>query len=747
MPSVHPDARAMNYSASKRVRLPDWLFVLVLGMGVIVCLVLAAAERHQNGESTRVFITELSASGLASIADDDGDRSDWIEIGNLGSEAVNLAGWCLTDDFRKPARWRFPEINLAPGQRVVVFASGKNRRETGRPLHTNFKLNDRGEYLALLKPDGQTIAHEFLPKYPRQRGVVSYGLREGIVPGDNHVGVPAGGYSFFHQPTPGHTNTGEILGLVGELKASTAGIIADSALALTLTTRTPGARIVYTTDGSIPSATNGVVYRNSLRIDTTRVVRAAAFRNGFAPTETLTRSFIFPEHVAWQTGKDFPKFWGFTNGEPVAAFYEMDHRITGSPTYQKDLLNGLRSLPSLSIVTDPDSLFDAKRGIYAHPMETGRDWERAVSAEMIYPDGRRGFQINCGLRVQGGWNRRPEECPKHSLRLIFKKQYGSPRLDYPLFGPEGIHEFETVILRGGCNNTWLHWSGVERQRGDYIRDQWMRETSAAMGQPAARGQFVHLYLNGLYWGLYNLTERPSAPFLAGNQGGHPSDYDTRNSDKVLSGDTNAWDKLFTLANAGVSNAVAWQQVRSLLDVTNFADYMILNYYGANADWDRSSNWYAGRRRDPSGPYQFFVWDGERTLEQADDDRMDFDDDQSPLRLFQKLKESPGFRSVFADRVRKHCTGDGVLTPQRAADRFRKLANLLDLPIVAESARWGTYRNDFHRYKEGPYECYTRDDHWRPEVQRLMNGYFPQRTEAFLKILERRGLWSAADDTK
>jgi hypothetical protein len=275
----------------------------------------------------------------------------------------------------------------------------------------------------------------------------------------------------------------------------------------------------------------------------------------------------------------------------------------------------------------------------------------------------------------------------------------------------------------------------------------MRETSAAMGQPAARGQFVHLYLNGLYWGLYNLTERPSAPFLSAIQGGHSSDYDTRNSDKPLSGDTNTWDKLFTLANDGVSNAAAWQQVRSLLDVTNFADYMILNYYGANADWDRSSNWYAGRRRDPSGPYQFFVWDGERTLEQSDDDRMDFDDDQSPSRLFQKLKESPEFRTVFAERVRKHCTGDGVLTPQRAVERFRKLADSLDIAIVAESARWGSYRNDFHRYKEGPYECYTRNDHWRPEIQRLLNDYFPQRTDSFLKILERRGLWSAATDTK
>ena len=736
----------MPNQSQSRWTLPGWAFVLVLALGAIACLVVAARARPNTSPSSHLFITELAASGLADLSDEDGDNVDWIEITNFGDEPAALANWCLTDNFRNPARWRFPNVILAPGQRLIVFASGKDRRDPRRPLHTNFKLNDRGEYLALVKPDGQTIAHEFLPKYPRQRGAVSFGLREGLRLGDGRAGVPAGAYTYFEQPTPGATNTGEVRGLIADLKASTAGAVSDSTVVLTLTTRTPGARILYTTNGSPPTEAIGLLYRRPLRIATTTVLRAAAFRPGFAPTEILTRSFIFPESVAHQTGAGFPKFWGFTNGQPVAAFYEMDRRITGSPDYQQDLLDGLCALPSLSIVTDRDSLFDPTHGIYAHPMETGRDWERAASAEMIFPDGRPGFQINCGLRVQGGWNRRPEECPKHSLRLLFKKPYGAVHLDFPLFGPEGVHEFETVILRGGCNNSWLHWSGEERHRGDYLRDEWMRETAAAMGQPAARGQFVHLYINGLYWGLYNLAERPSAPFLAGIQGGKSSDYDSRNSDKALSGDTNTWDRLFTIVNAGVTNAAAWQQVTSLLDVTNFADYMIVNYYGANADWDRASNWYAGRRRDPPGQYQFLVWDGERTLEQVADDRMDFDDDQSPSRLFQKLKENPDFRALFAERVRRHCLGEGALTPPRAAERFRKLANSLDLAIVAESARWGSYRNDFHRYKEGPYERYTRNEHWRPEIQRLLNDYFPQRTEAFLNILERRGLWSPSVDS-
>ncbi len=735
----------MTDSHQARRALPEWVFALALALGAVGCFLLVGRGQPEVPAEGHVFITELAASGPADLPDEDGDRADWIELANFGAEPVALANWCLTDNFHKPDRWRFPAINLAPAQRIVVFASGKDRRDPRRPLHTNFKLNEHGEYLALVKPDGQTIAHELLPKYPPQRGGVSFGLREGLQLGGAHAVVPAGGYTYFDHPTPGATNIGEVRGLVAELKSSAAGAVLDSPVALALNTRTPGATIYYTTNGSVPSETNGLVYRRPLTIAATTVLRAAAFRSGFAPTEILTRSFVFPEQVAQQTSAGFPGFWGYTNGQPVAAFYEVDWRISDSAEYQRDFRAGLRALPSLSLVTDLGNLFDPARGVYANPLETGRGWERPVSAELIFPDGQRGFQINCGLRVQGGWNRRPEECPKHSLRLLFKKQYGSGQLDFPLFGAEGAHQFETVILRGGCNNTWLHWSGAERRRGDYLRDEWMRETAAAMGQPAARGRFVHLYLNGLYWGIYNLTERPSESFLASRQGGQAADYDSRNSNKVLSGDTNAWAQLFGLVNAGVTNHVAWEQVSRLLDVTNFADYMLLNYYGANADWDRASNWYAGRRRHPAGPYQFFVWDGERTLEQVADDRMDFDDDQSPSRLFQKLKDNPEFRALFAERVRWHCLGAGALSPASAAERYRQLADTLELPIVAESARWGSYRCDFHRYKEGPYERYTRNEHWRPEINRLLTDYFPRRTEAFLQILERRGLWSAPPD--
>jgi hypothetical protein len=325
------------------------------------------------------------------------------------------------------------------------------------------------------------------------------------------------------------------------------------------------------------------------------------------------------------------------------------------------------------------------------------------------------------------------------LRLAFRRKYGAGNLKAVLFDEPGPREFDGLILRAGCNNTWLHWSGFERGHGDYLRDQWMRDTYAAMGRPSARGRFVHLYLNGLYWGLYNLTERPDEHFAADHFGGKAEDYDARNADNILSGDDAEWKAMLALANRGLTNANASTAIAEQLDLPAFADFMIVNLYGGNADWDRASNWYAARRRSPPGPFHFFVWDGERTLESADANTLAQDDDQSPLRLFQRLRENSDFCRLFAERALLHCSDRGALTPQAAADRYRRISQQIDLAMVGESARWGDYRRDVHRHKTGTFELYTRNAHWRPEVNRLINEFFPMRTGILLEQFRAVGL--------
>jgi hypothetical protein len=151
------------------------------------------------------------------------------------------------------------------------------------------------------------------------------------------------------------------------------------------------------------------------------------------------------------------------------------------------------------------------------------------------------------------------------------------------------------------------------------------------------------------------------------------------------------------------------------------------------------------RAPPSpGQFHFFVWDGERTLENAEANTIHFDDDQSPMRLFQKLRENPEFRMQFADRVQQQLLGDGALTQRHAAERFQAWIARLDTPIVAESARWGDYRRDVHPYKVGPYFLHTREEHWRPETRRIIEQFFPRRPQAILKQFRRENLYPKID---
>ena len=129
--------------------------------------------------SQTVLISEFLASNDDGLADEDGDFEDWIELYNQGEISVNLGGWYLSDDPENPTRWSFPAIELSAGGYLVLFASGKDRRDPAANLHTNFKLGSSGEYLALIRPDAATIEHEYSPLYPRQRENISYGLNMG----------------------------------------------------------------------------------------------------------------------------------------------------------------------------------------------------------------------------------------------------------------------------------------------------------------------------------------------------------------------------------------------------------------------------------------------------------------------------------------------------------------------------------------------------------------------------------------
>jgi hypothetical protein len=556
-------------------------------------------------------------------------------------------------------------------------------------------------------------------------------LAAGAIPGANQLRILSK-----------HPGDGERGASGGAVVFDHPGGFCESPFALAVSAPTAGATIYYTTDGASPQPPSGLLYVQPIAITATTIVRASAFSQGTNLTGTAARTYLFVPDILKQTGAQFPRVWGTNQGQPVPAHYGMATAGLENAASRQAVAEGLRSGATLSVIADPDDLFSKETGIYAHPLERGTAWERPVSVEMMDAEGRSLFHCAGGMRIHGSASRHPEESPKHSFRLTFRPRYGSPRLHFPVFGPGGAQEFDSLILRAGHSNSWLDSNGEGRRRADYIRDEWMRRSMLAMGYPSVRGIFVHLYLNGLYWGLYNLCERPGSSLLGAGPNDPAPEFDGRKADKIESGDEVAWAKMMALANSGVGDERSYQAILEYLDLPELVDYLILNLYAGNSDWDRSANWYAARPRIPGGRFRFFVWDAERTLEAADADTIDFDDDECPARLFQKLSENAKFRPFFAERVQLLCSNNGPLVPKVAAERYRALANSIQKAVPAEAARWGTYRRDVHPYKTGPYERYTCEEHWRGEVSRILNDYFPERLTFLLNQFRERGLFPA-----
>ena len=132
---------------------------------------------------TGVVISEFQASNNSTIADEDGDFSDWIELYNSSPDPVDITGWHLTDDASRLSKWTLGDVDrpitLQAGEFKLIFASGKDRTDPASELHTDFRLSADGEFLALVEGDGMTIASQYAPKYPTQLEDHSYGLTNG----------------------------------------------------------------------------------------------------------------------------------------------------------------------------------------------------------------------------------------------------------------------------------------------------------------------------------------------------------------------------------------------------------------------------------------------------------------------------------------------------------------------------------------------------------------------------------------
>jgi hypothetical protein len=223
----------------------------------------ATVAVHLVQPANHLVISEFMADDESTCADEEGEFSGWIEIHNPTGNPVDLAGYFLTDDAARPLGWGFPSTNIAAGGYILVFASGKNRAVAGRPLHTHFKLNNSGEYLALVGP-GPTTLHAFAPTFPPQRPDIAYG----ILSGDPTLVQPLA------VATPGLPNN-EALPPPEPVRFSRLAGFFTQPFTVSLSAADPTAEIFFTVDGSSPK-TMSTRYGTPIPIAATTRLRAVA---------------------------------------------------------------------------------------------------------------------------------------------------------------------------------------------------------------------------------------------------------------------------------------------------------------------------------------------------------------------------------------------------------------------------------------------------------------------------------------
>ncbi|MFO7658190.1 MAG: FN3 associated domain-containing protein [Bacteroidales bacterium] len=523
---------------------------------------------------------------------------------------------------------------------------------------------------------------------------------------------------------------------------------------LELTTKTPGGKIRYTLDGSKPSPTNGQDYSNPVTISSNAMVRAYTNASNFNDSKIKTHSYIFHEQVIRQKNNMLEDYgYDYSSKETGKVFWteEMDPEIVDAPAYKDEIIKGLKDIPTLSVVMAKKDLW-GENGIHwgKNLDNTSDDFERECSVEMIYPDRYRGdtlknWQENCGIKIQGGGGRWDQGTYDHkqSFTLVFKNIYGKGKLKNEIFAdaPHGREstcgKYDKIILRAGHNKSW--GADKDREKSVYTRDQLGRDLQILMSGFGSHGTFVHLYLNGKYWGLYNPCERPDHDFLANNLGGESEDYfyakgKDINASNDRTGEPGQSRLRFFEATSKDYSRMPFDEMQNWVMVDqSIASFLV---YGYSNPGD-GPQYYYGNNNNPPGPVVWIPWD----IEDSFDGGSRRSGPPSVSNMVKSKKSGDNgfnafwanidFRMYFNDQVYKHFFNDGVMTDENVIKVWDKLNNYIYKAIVCESARWGDERST------NPMD---RDHEWEAARLGVLND-LKGRGSYFISMLQNEGYFS------
>ena len=613
-------------------------------------LSLAAATAAQS----QIVINEI-CTGTDTLAYKQ-HSCDWVELYNAGSADVNLKGYALSDNPKKPRKHVIDcDAVIIPGGHVVVLCN-----DLGTGLNAGFKLSsDGGEEVVLSDPNEEIIDQVTTPQLPDD---YSYGR---ISDGSSTWGV-------FDVATPGIRNSNASSLCPTPVISPTAGFF-TSTQKVTITCSDPSATIYYTTDGSTPT-TASRKYTSAISVSKTSAIRAIAISSGYKNSKVAT-----------------------------ATYFINDREMT---------------LPVVSLVTDNKNFYDNRIGIYVegtngvagkcsdNPVNWNQDWERPVHIE--YFDKNQILQLSqdAGVKITGTCSRTNA---MKSLRIVARKQYGDNRLRYKFFDKKDISEFKSIVLRNGGNDF----------QGTMLRDALITglAASGSMDVDIQALQPAAVFLNGEYLGMHNIREKVSDHFAEENYGAESDlvdllEYKGSNEIGVIDGYSKDYETLLSYVQShSLATQANYDHVAAEIDIDNFIDYWVAQIYVGNWDWPNNNiKWWRARGKNTKWRWILFgteyscnVYGSQQPSENSVKRCLDEYADGNPLGfshgvnlLMRKLLENAEFKAKFLQRFTYHM--DHTFKYARVKEFSDSLRNLVKTEFLNYQApkyyswlgpnRWG-----------------------------------------------------------
>lgn len=697
----------------------DWRFMLILFMVLIL---------SNQGRAQHVIINEVMASNAGTIADEDGDYEDWIELFNYGEEDINLEGFGLSDDYGDLFRWYFPEVVIGPGEYLLVWASGKNRRLPGKPLHTIFSISSAGEEVLLTAPDG-TIVDELEPVY------IPTGITIGRIPGD------ASSWYYFDEPTPGTANTTNPWeGIQGPPDFSHPGGFYTSDFFLELSAGDE-TMIYYTLDGSVPDSAN--VGGTTFQYKNQYPEHPGSPVGPFLERSFRTHKYSDPIHISDHTGNPDGIHLintSFTEMPLVPQDEVAEGVVVRARAYREGYLPGKVAthtylpgegifdrfdLPVVSVAIPDTSLFEYSRGIYVagkafdnwrkdHPDAdiwpaapanwgySGFGWEREMHLELFDAGGSALLRQNLGMRIHGGWSR---SNPKKSLRVYARNIYDTDNEIHHVFFPgqgrtldgRDLDVFKRLLFRTGGNGN--------RIIRDVVAQDLMQNTHVGIqrAEPA-----VH-FVNGVYWGLMNFRDRQDRYHIAYEYDIDPDNViiidspykitGTGQLEEGVPGDLEYFNMFYRLVTQNdMSDDMMFNMAAGQLDMDSYIDYYLSFIYLANSDWGGRDHvgakhfrfWRVRERSQKpfqDGKWRIMIWDFDNGFSDYNYDLLTdvFDPENEPSAIILNLFENEWFRHRFINRLADLMNTHFL--PAHALDVLEKRLKAVSHEAPIDQGRW------------------------------------------------------------